>query len=143
MLKGQGLEESGRRVCFICLREDRNWAPMGGASWVPVELIREGATKEKNFGWCQRAFWGRLSEEHHGDSERTLSPNSVLPPDTRELDYGDVTDCPCLTFLLAPSLKSSERSSHCGTMETNPISIHEDSGLIPDLDQWVGNLVLL
>ena len=28
-------------------------------------------------------------------------------------------------------------SSHCGTMETNPTSIHEDAGLIPGLPQRV------
>ena len=26
---------------------------------------------------------------------------------------------------------------------TNPTSIHEDMGLIPDLNQWVGDLALL
>ena len=28
-------------------------------------------------------------------------------------------------------------SSHCGSVVTNPTSIHEDAGLIPDLVQWV------
>ena len=27
------------------------------------------------------------------------------------------------------------RSSHCGTVETNPISIHEDAGMTPSLTQ--------
>ena len=34
------------------------------------------------------------------------------------------------------------RSSHCGTAETNPTSIGEDSGSIPGLARWVGDLVL-
>ena len=33
-------------------------------------------------------------------------------------------------------------SSHCGSAEMNLTSIHEDTGLIPGLDQWVGDLVL-
>ena len=34
-------------------------------------------------------------------------------------------------------------SSHCGTVETNLSSIHEDVALIPGLTQWVGDLALL
>ena len=34
------------------------------------------------------------------------------------------------------------RSSHCGSMEMNSTGIHEDSGLIPGLTQWVKALVL-
>ena len=34
-------------------------------------------------------------------------------------------------------LKIKRRSSHCGSVETNLTSMHEDSGLIPGLAQWV------
>ena len=33
-------------------------------------------------------------------------------------------------------------SSHCGSVVTNLTSIQEDVGSIPDLTQWVGDLVL-
>ena len=35
------------------------------------------------------------------------------------------------------------RSSHCGTVETNPTRNHEVMRLIPGLAQWVKDLVLL
>ena len=34
-------------------------------------------------------------------------------------------------------------SSCCGSVETNPTSIHEDPGAIPGLSQWVQVLALL
>ena len=34
-------------------------------------------------------------------------------------------------------------SSHCGRMETNQTSIHEDAGSTPGLPRWVGDLALL
>ena len=33
-------------------------------------------------------------------------------------------------------------SSHCGAVEMNLTIIHEDGGSIPDLAQWVKDLVL-
>ena len=44
------------------------------------------------------------------------------------------------TVMLNKSLLN--RSSHCGSVVTNPTSIHEDVGLIPGLDQWVKGLAL-
>ena len=34
------------------------------------------------------------------------------------------------------------KSSHCGSVVTNPTSIHEDEGSIPSLAQWVKDLAL-
>ena len=34
-------------------------------------------------------------------------------------------------------------SSHRGSVETNLTSIHEDTGLVPGLAQWVKDLALL
>ena len=42
-----------------------------------------------------------------------------------------------------PLSKCKSWSSRCGAVEKNPISNHEGVGLIPDLFQWVKDLVSL
>ena len=54
---------------------------------------------------------------------------------------------PDLLYLILASpqslIKLESRSSRCGTAEMNLTSNHEVMGLIPDLAQWVKDLVLL
>ena len=46
-------------------------------------------------------------------------------------------------FMVCNLLKSDNSgSSHCGAVEMNLTSFHEDAGLIPGLTQWVRDVVL-
>ena len=56
---------------------------------------------------------------------------------------------PCITVwyhshfiyeLKVLGLNKKNGSSHCGSMVTNPTSIHEEAGLIPGLAQWVKDI---
>ena len=58
----------------------------------------------------------------------------VIPQlDKDRLDYAIITH---------NSKSQGLGSSHCGSVETNLTSIHEDEGLIPGLAQWVEDLAL-
>ena len=49
----------------------------------------------------------------------------------------------CLASFVNHAYKIHPGSSCCGSVVTNPTCIHEDSGLIPGLDQWVKDPALL
>ena len=48
----------------------------------------------------------------------------------------------CVIYILKEE-KLHHGSSHCGSAVRNPTNIHEDSGLILGLAQWIKDLVLL
>ena len=54
--------------------------------------------------------------------------------------------CPAVLFPLCVTLLTSRNevlgSSRCGSVVTNPTSIHEDMGSFPGLSQWVEDLAL-
>ena len=52
-------------------------------------------------------------------------------------------DSSVATFRLAELKNKPKYSSHCGQAETNLTSIHEDTGSIPGLPQWVKDLAFV
>ena len=61
----------------------------------------------------------------------------------------DACDCQAfLNFVEILQIQAADdnqppRSSHCGSVVMNPTSIHENSGLIPGLAQWVKDPMFL
>ena len=80
---------------------------------------------------------------------RTLTglPLTENPPDGPSQEGTHIYDHRPALYLTEPTDLTFKRnirgSSHCGSAETNLSSIHEDAGLMPGLNQWVKDLVLL
>ena len=73
--------------------------------------------------------------------------HSTIHTDTLKMKYLDVNLKNCTSSIWEKLQNTDERnqrtrSSCCGSVEINLTSIHEDTGLIPDLTWWVGDLVL-
>ena len=51
---------------------------------------------------------------------------------------GSITHCTTRELLIFLLIKNKLGSSHCGSAETNLISICEDASFIPGAAQWVG-----
>ena len=52
-------------------------------------------------------------------------------------NYMKIKEKPIVKNTITEVKNSLERSSHCGSVVTNPTSIHEDLDSIPGLVQWV------
>ena len=73
--------------------------------------------------------------------------NCYRENNTVEKGYKEMTGSICCTVEIDRTLpinhSGKNRSSHLGSAEMNPTSIHADVGLIPGLAQWVKDSALL
>ena len=88
--------------------------------------------------------WERLRGGPLGDAqEERVEDASRQPGQLRPRDQGSFRFLLYETHLEGVSKKWAFRHACCGSVETDPIRIHEDAGSIPGLAQWIKNPALL
>ena len=105
----------------------------------------------KNFTLLREKFDSKLKPKHLIMKTNTHRHLHFLGNKTDEMTPGFINHCiwkiicnylhisnsAIMESQLKLFFKNNFQNSHCGALETNPISTHEDVGLVPGLGKWV------
>ena len=79
--------------------------------------------------------------------KETIDKIKRLPTEQKKVFANDISDKESISQIYKEftqlNIKKKNRSSHCGSVITNPTDIHEGGRWGPSLSRWVGDLAFL